>query len=173
MILNRGYIHVYYGTGKGKTTAATGLAARALGAGGRVFLGRFLKGRDSGELDCLSKWDSFHYESFGSEDFIVGTPSTEDHQASRAGFDRAKEALDSGEWDMVILDEILYAVRLGLFTEEELISLLSRKKTCTELVLTGGYTFPELENAADLVTEMREVKHYFRNGVPARKGIED
>jgi cob(I)alamin adenosyltransferase len=173
MILKKGYIQVYTGDGKGKTTAATGLALRMLGRGGKVFLGRFMKGRESGELKGLMLWRGFSCESYGGQNFIFGKPEPTDIDVARHGLSRVGNLLESGIYDLMILDEILGAIAINLFSEAEVLSLLSKKPATTELVLTGRNASPAIIERAHLVTEMQAVKHYYQAGVPARTGIEE
>ena len=173
MVLERGYIQIYTGNGKGKTTASTGIALRMLAAGGKVFLGRFMKSGDSGELSCLSRWDSFSFEHFGGKNFIFGTPKPEDVALAQSGLARAAEVLKGGAYDMVVLDEILNAILFKLIAEDEVLDILPLKAPCTELILTGRNASEALIAKADLVTEMREIKHYYQQGVHSRIGIEE
>lgn len=168
-----GYVQVYTGNGKGKTTAALGLALRAVGAGMRVFFGQFMKCGDYSEIIALRKFgDMVTIRQYGLSGFIT-EPGGEDRTAAGKGLDEAREAVVSGEFGLVILDEACTAVRFGLLTVGDLLDLAERKHGETELVFTGRNAPPALVERADLVTEMREVKHYFHAGVIARKGIEE
>ena len=168
----QGYVHVYTGNGKGKTTAALGLLLRASGAGMKVFLGQFLKRGEYSEHAALPLLPGVTAETFGGERRI-GAPLTEkDAVLARRGLERLREVALSGNWGVVIADEIFVAVHLGLLSESDVLELLEVRHTSTELVLTGRYAFPEILRRADLVTEMKELRHYFSLGVPARKGIE-
>jgi cob(I)alamin adenosyltransferase len=171
-VFDRGRVQVYTGDGKGKTTAAMGLAVRALGAGMRVYFAQFLKHGDYSEKNILQKLDNLVYRQYGLPGFITRKPSEEDMAEAERGVKDAREALESGLYDLVILDEANVACSLGLITPDDIMSLLRLRGDATELVLTGRNAMPELIEAADLVTEMREVKHYFTAGVRARKGIE-
>ncbi len=169
----KGYIQVYTGDGKGKTTAALGLALRAAGAGMRVFIAQFVKGRVYSEDKILARMKGrITFRKYGRRRFIHGKPAPADVAAARRGLKEAEAALLSGRYSLVILDEASIAVRLRLFPASELLRLAAAKPSCVELVITGRYAPPELVRAADLVTEMREVKHYYREGVKARRGIE-
>ncbi len=170
----RRFIQVYTGDGKGKTTAAAGLALRALGAGWRVCLIQFCKAQPSAELEMLQKAGGgrFTLRRFGAGSFIVGEPSDEDRAEARNGLAEAREAVACGAYDLVVLDEINQAVHFKLIGIPELLALLDARPDSVELLLTGRRAAPELLARADLVTEMREVKHYYAQGVGARHGIE-
>ncbi len=168
----RGCVQVYTGDGKGKTTAALGLALRAAGAGLRVFIGQFVKGMEYSELRALERFPEIEVRRYGRECFIDREPEPEDIEAARAGLADAREELLSGRWDIVILDEANIATFFKLFPVEELLALIAERPACVELVITGRRADPRVIEAADLVTEMREVKHYYQCGVPCRKGIE-
>jgi cob(I)alamin adenosyltransferase len=171
-VFAKGCVQVYTGSGKGKTTAAIGLAVRALGAGIRVFFAQFLKAGDYSEIQILRNLDNMTCRQYGVGGFIARTPSNEDIASARLGVGDAIEAMKSGGYGVVILDEANVARNLGLISQEELMSLVRERPPEVELVLTGRGAPPELIAAADLVTEMREIKHYFNAGVKARKGIE-
>ncbi|MBN1593655.1 MAG: cob(I)yrinic acid a,c-diamide adenosyltransferase [Candidatus Coatesbacteria bacterium] len=169
----KGRIQVYTGNGKGKTTAAIGLAIRAAGAGFRVFIAQFLKGSPTSEVASLRRFsDSIELRHFGSEKFIIGKPSDADFAAAREGLKEAREAIASGRYQLVVLDEANVAVHLGLFSVDELISTIAARPAYVEVVVTGRNADHRLIELADLVTEMVEVKHYHREGVEARVGIE-
>jgi len=169
----RGCVQVYTGDGKGKTTAATGLAVRAAGAGLRIFIGQFIKGRDSSEMKLLrERCPEVDIEQFGEGCFIKGKPSSKDIANACNGIKRLKNALASGKYEMVIADEANGALGAGIISLPELLSLLDIRPANVELVITGRNAPPELMERADLVTEMRCIKHYFDSGVQARKGIE-
>lgn len=171
----KGYIQVYTGKGKGKTTAALGVALRAAGHGLKTYIGQFLKGQDYGELHSarkLSQW--IEVEQFGRKGFIHVTedPDTEDIERARSGLKKCQEAMLSGKYAIVILDEINVAMHFHLISEKDVHDLLDEKPEHVEVVLTGRYAPKSLVNRADLVTEMKEVKHYHKKGVQAREGIE-
>jgi len=169
----QGFVHVYTGDGKGKTTAALGLALRAAGAGRRVFIVQFCKGRRSSELVSLERLaDRITIRRFGSADFIGSEPSAVDIDAAREGLAVARDVISGGEYDLVVLDEAAVATRLGLFAVDDLLALLDARPPHVELVITGRDADPRLVARADLVTEMREIAHYFDRGVQAREGIE-
>lgn len=171
---DRGYVQVYTGDGKGKTTAAIGLAVRAAGAGLRVFLAQFIKGRRYSEIAALERFDDLiTVRQYGRGCFIRGKPSQEDIDAAEKGLAEVRQVLAAGERDIVILDEANCAVDCGLFPVEELLALVDAKPDAVELVITGRKAHEKLMDRADLVTEMREVKHFYHQGVKARKGIEE
>jgi cob(I)alamin adenosyltransferase len=175
-MLGTGYTHIYTGPGKGKTSAALGLAFRAAGSGLKSVIIQFMKGLPSGEIEAAARMGGLiTIERYGSERFCrPDDGSFEEHRAhARRGYERAAAVLESGEYSVVILDEIVTAMTFRLVTEEDVIALIERKKDGTELVLTGRGATDGLIRRADLVTEMREIKHYYRDGVPPRKGIED
>ncbi len=170
---DRGCVQVYTGDGKGKTTAALGLALRAAGAGLRVFIAQFLKGRHSSELDALERFgDLIAVRQYGTGRFIRGEPTAEDVEAARSGLREAKDAVFSGDYAVVVLDEVNVAAHLGLFPVDELLALIEARPEPVELVLTGRDAAPSVLARADLVTEMRAVKHYHAAGVQARRGID-
>lgn len=194
-MLEKGYVQVYTGNGKGKTTAAIGLAVRALGAGLRVLFLQFMKSRVYSEHDIMPGISpNLTLETMGKPYFVVeegsvpqeeidkwgegvvvfppGKPPRDYVEIVARGVERAREAVSSGEYDLVVLDEIVVALHFGLVTWEQLRELLASRLDSVELVLTGRGATPELLEAADLVTEMRETRHYYARGVEARKGIE-
>ncbi len=171
--LKRGCVQVYTGDGKGKTTAALGLALRAAGAGLRVFIAQFMKSRDCGELHAFEKLsDQIAIKQYGREGFIHGEPDEEDIRAAREGLEEARLAIQSGDYDLVILDEANVAVHFELFSIDDLLAAIDERPEHVELVITGRKAHPRLIERADLVTEMREVKHYYQDGLSARRGIE-
>ena len=168
-----GQIHVYTGDGKGKTTAALGLAIRAAGAGLNVFIAQFLKKGDYSEIKALKRFsDCIAVEQFGLGRFVKGTPETEDIQAAEMGIQRVETILSEGKHQVVILDEANVAASYGLIKVEQLMALFDRKPDQTELIITGRGASQTIIERADLVTEMKAVKHYFESGVQARIGIE-
>ena len=170
--MNKGYIQIYTGNGKGKTTAALGLSLRAVCAEKKVFFGQFMKGMNYSELDAGKYLPGFDLQQFGTDSFIFEKPGPEDMAAAREGLKRAEEVLLSGEYDIVVLDEVNLAVHYGMFTVAELIAVLDKRDLKVEVVLTGRYAHISLIEKADLVTEMKEIKHYYNDGVMAREGIE-
>ena len=170
-----GYVQVYTGDGKGKTTAALGLALRAAGHGLRTYFGQFLKGQHYGELDAVEKLSPLIcIERFGREGFLHITegPDDEDIRRAREGLRQCRVAMLSGRYDIVVLDEINTAVVLKVLTVEEVLGLLDERPAAVELVLTGRGAPQAVVDRADLVTEMKEIKHYYDKGVKAREGIE-
>ncbi|MCR4442552.1 MAG: cob(I)yrinic acid a,c-diamide adenosyltransferase [Peptococcaceae bacterium] len=192
----KGYVQVYTGNGKGKTTAAIGLAIRALGAGKKVLFLQFMKARAYSEHKVLPGISpNLTLETVGKPFFVVkegsmpeeelakwrekavifppGQPPREYVELINRGMERAAQAVKSGEYDMVVLDELNVALHFGLVDWEKVKDLIEKRAEGVELVLTGRGATPELIEKADLVTEMREVKHYYTRGVEARKGIEN
>ena len=168
-----GYVHVYTGDGKGKTTAAFGLALRAAGHGKHVFVGQFMKGQPCGEIAALANSLLVDVEQFGMPGCLRGHEMNGEHAGlARAGYDRARRALAGGLYDVVVLDEIDVALWFGLLIVADALRIIDERPPQVELVLTGRRAPREIIERADLVTEMHEVKHYFRRGVPARAGIE-
>jgi len=170
---NCGYVHVYTGDGKGKTTAALGLALRAAGSGLRVAIAAFMKNGASGEYTMLGQLDKqIRVEDYGSGCFVHGRPAIGELNRARHGVRCIERLVGSRQFDLVILDEANMAVACGLLKVETLLDLIRCKPAELELVITGRYAHPDVIAAADLVTEMREVKHYYRKGVLARPGID-
>jgi len=170
---DRGYVQVYTGDGKGKSTAAFGLALRAAGAGLRVFIAQFIKSGRYSEIDALEKLaDRITCRQYGRGCWLKGEPAEEDRRLARAGLAEAADHAASGEYQLVVLDEANVAQWFGLFDVEDLLALIDRRHPRTELVFTGRKAHQRLIDRADLVTEMTEVKHYYRHGVLARRGIE-
>lgn len=170
--MEKGYIQVYTGNGKGKTTAALGLSIRALCAGKKVFFGQFVKGMEYSELNVVKYMPDIEIEQFGRGCFIFRNPVQEDIDAAQRGLERCKQILSEGKHDVVVFDEINIALYYHLISLEDVFELLKLKKENTEVILTGRYAPNELIEAADLVTEMKEIKHYYKKGVNARTGIE-
>ena len=171
--MRRGYIQVYTGKGKGKTTAALGLAVRAAGAGLTVFIAQFIKNMKSSEHVLLDELrDRITVRQYG-RGFIMGKkPKPADIKAAQEGYEEVKKILLSEQYDVVVLDEVNVAVHYGLIPVQDLLDLMSEKPKSVELVITGRYADEKVVAAADVVTEMREIKHYWEQGVTARRGIE-
>ena len=169
----KGYVHVYTGNGKGKTTASIGLIVRALGSGLKVYMGQFMKGQKYGELNILEKLGVL-VDRFGTENCIISSEHVSDLDLAKAkeGYKKIEEILLSKKYDLVVLDEICVSVYFNLITKEEILHLIEIKPEETELILTGRYAPKEVIERADLVTEMKEIKHYYNCGVMARDGIE-
>jgi len=172
--LEKGLIQVYTGNGKGKTSAAFGIALRAIGRGLKVYIIQFIKGGfDYGELYMIDKLPNLKLKAFGRGKFITEKPpGNEDIKLAEQALQLAKKVVESGEYDIVILDEINVALNLELISLEKVLELIKSKPKRVELVLTGRYAPNEIIKVADLVTEMKEVKHPFNKGYEARKGIE-
>lgn len=168
----RGYVQVYTGNGKGKTTASFGLALRAAGAGKRVFIGQFVKGMHYSELDIVPKLETIEIRQYGRDCFIKKEPSESDIRCAKEGLAEMAEILKSGKYDVVIMDEANIALFYKLFSFEELKQAVCNRAEGVEVIVTGRYAPQELIDMADLVTEMREIKHYYTKGVEARVGIE-
>jgi len=169
----KGYVQVYTGNGKGKTTAAFGLALRAAGANMKVYIAQFVKGMKYSEINSLAKLQEFiTVKQYGREGFIKRDPDEEDIQAAREGLREVKEITRSGKYQMIILDEANIATSYNLFSVDELLDFIEAKPEEVELVITGRTADPRIIEKADLVTEMKEIKHYYQKGVKARKGIE-
>jgi cob(I)alamin adenosyltransferase len=169
----KGYIHVYTGDGKGKTTAALGLALRAVGAGMRVFIGQFAKGMRYNELTAMSRFsDLITIRQYGRDCFIRKDPDPEDIRLARAGLVEMKEVLVSGDYGLVIMDEANIATYFHLFSVDALLEAVEARHPSVEVVITGRRADPQLVMKAHLVTEMLQIKHYYSEGIEARDGIE-
>jgi cob(I)alamin adenosyltransferase len=171
--MKKGLVQIYTGEGKGKTTAALGLSLRAAGRGLKVFIAQFAKGMLYGELEALKRFSpQITLHQFGRKCFIEDEPTAEDFRLAREGWKEIREVLKRCEFDLLILDEIGIALHYKLISLEEVMDLIRGKPDSVELVLTGRKIPETLYEQADLVTEMREIKHYYNAGVQARKGIE-
>ena len=169
----RGYTQVYTGDGKGKTTAALGLALRAAGAGLKVYFAQFVKGMDYSELKALKKLSEFIVvKQYGRDCFIYRKPKEEDKKLAQEGLKEVREIISSGQYQVVILDEANIATYFGLFSPDDLLDLIRQKPDEIEIIITGRNADPKIIAAADLVTEMKEIKHYYQKGIQAREGIE-
>ena len=171
--LRKGYVQVYTGDGKGKTTAAFGLALRAIGKGLRVVVVQFMKaGPTWGEIRAAEML-GFDVVQVGLDHWVrKGEATDADRRAAGEGFAKARELVVSGAFDLVILDELMTSLSFELIPLDDVLALMREKPSHVELVLTGRGAPDAVVAAADLVTEMRAVKHYFDKGVPAREGIE-
>lgn len=168
-----GYVQVYTGDGKGKTTAALGLALRAVGAGFSVFIAQFVKGMKYSELESISQFkEKISLKQYGTDCFIRNQPTETDRIQAISGLKEVREIIGSGRYELVILDEINIAVYYNLFSVEDVLDLIQTKPSHVELVITGRKAHPDILEKADLITDMREVKHYYQKGVLARIGIE-
>ncbi len=171
--LTAGYVQVYTGDGKGKTTAALGLAVRASGHGLRTYIGQFMKGQRYGELEALRGHPHITVEQYGEVHHIYeDTVTADDVERAQRGLELARVAMLSGQYDILVLDEINVAIWFGLIGTEEVLAFLDGRPADVEVVLTGRRAPEELIKRADLVTEMVMVKHYYEQGVKARRGIE-
>lgn len=171
--LSEGYVHVYTGDGKGKTTAAIGLAIRTAGAGLKVLFAQFIKGAVYSEITAMKMLgENITVRQYGRGRFIKGEPCQEDVDAAERGLAEVKQALADGGYDVVVLDEANIAVQFNLFGIDKLVELIACKPPNVELIVTGRYAHPFLLDCADVVTEMKEVKHYYQKGIMARVGIE-
>lgn len=175
-----GLVQVFYGNGKGKTTAALGTALRACGNGYNVHLVQFMKNGASsleeqipGEIKALEKFPTFSYKRFGAGKWIEKAPEKEHIDAALAALNHLKESLANPEYEIIIADEILYAIQLNVLTQESIIEVIKNKPKNKELILTGSHKpLPEIFELADLVTEIKKIKHPYDKGIIARKGIE-
>lgn len=173
MHLSNGYLQLYTGNGKGKTTAALGLTLRAAGAGLRIWFAQFIKSGCYSEIAALQRFgDTVSVHQYGDGAFIPHHPTHLQIAQAQAGLSETAAALRSGDYDVVILDEANAAVSVGLFSIQALLQALTERHAHTEAVVTGRDAHPQLLQLADLVTEMREVKHYYNDGCGARIGIE-
>jgi cob(I)alamin adenosyltransferase len=171
--LEEGLVQVYTGNGKGKTSAAFGLALRAIGRGLKVYMIQFIKGGfDYGELYAVEKLPNFDLKAFGRGEFIRTEPSKEDIRLAEEALKLAEKVLHGGEYDIVILDEINVALNLKLINLDDVLKLIENKPKRVEIVLTGRNAPEKIIEVADLVTELKEIKHPFSKGHKARKGIE-
>jgi cob(I)alamin adenosyltransferase len=173
--LEKGFIQVYTGNGKGKTTAAIGQAVRAAGAGMRTYFIQFMKEYPYSEIEALKKFqDSILVEQFCGDDFVLNKelPLQTEIDRAKEGLNKAKSMMLSGDYDLIVLDEVLVSIYFKLLTVEDLLNVIECKPLTVELILTGRYCPQEIIDKADLVTEMKEVKHYYTKGITSRKGIE-
>ena len=173
MSLEKGFIHIYTGNGKGKTTAAIGLGIRATGGGLKVYMIQFMKGRRYSEIDAIENMKNFTVVQFGRDEFVSKeNPEQIDIDLARKGFEHSKEIIKNGEHDLIILDEINVAVDFKLIPLKDVLKLMDEKPEKVELVLTGRYSHPDMVKQADLVSEILEIKHPYQNGIQSRKGID-
>jgi len=167
-------VQVYFGRGKGKTTAALGQGLRATGHGFKVYMIQFMKGDTKyGEIDAIEKIPNFEVKQFGTTD-LIEIPGEIDLEEGKKAIEFAKKVVYSDEYDIVILDEIGVAIQMGVINIDEVMELIEKKPKKVELVLTGGHPIhPKLRERADLLTEMKMIKHYYSSrGIKARFGIE-
>ncbi len=169
----KGLVMVYTGDGKGKTTASLGLALRAVGHGAKVVMIQFLKGRTYGELKAANNIPNFEIIMAGRDVFVnKEDPEEIDVQMAKDAFSKAGQLINSGEYDLVILDEINIALDYNLVDINELLILIENRPSNVDLVLTGRYAPKDVIDISDLVSEVKEVKHHYQKGVQARPGIE-
>lgn len=166
-------IQIYTGNGKGKTTAALGLIARALGREKKICLIQFMKNNfEYGEIKFLSKQNNLDIFQFGTDQLIdPNNPAKIDFEEAEKAFQKCREVIASNEYDIIVIDEINVAVSWKLLPLEKQLELVEIE-TAAEIIMTGRYADEKVIQKADLVTEMKEIKHYFNDGTPARKGIE-
>ncbi len=172
----KGYIQVYTGNGKGKTTAALGLALRAAGNGMKTYIAQFMKQSEYSEITSINKYLKGHIkiEQFGLPGFhSTGTaPSKEEKECAMRGVEAVKKAISSGMYNIIILDEVNVLLHFKIIEKKYILEIIENKPGNMELVLTGRYAPDEIMEKADLITEMKEIKHYYTKNVQARKGIE-
>lgn len=172
--MEKGYVQVYTGNGKGKTTAALGLSLRAAGAGLSVYIAQFLKKGDYSELKALERFsDEITIEQFGAGGYIVGEPKPEDLAAGQKALTAIRAALKSGAYDIVIMEEAGVAEKFNIISADDILEIIAAKPENVELVITGRGVSQKIMDAADLITEMKEIRHYYQKGVLARPGIEN
>lgn len=170
--MSEGYVQVYTGNGKGKTTAAIGLAVRAACAGKNVYIGQFIKGMKYNEVKVQDYMPNIKIEQYGEDCFIEKDPTEEDIKRAKEGLKKIEQIILSNKYDVIILDELTIALFYNLITAKEVIDVLDKRNKDIEVIVTGRYAPKELLDYADLVTEMKEVKHYYYKGVLSRDGID-
>ena len=174
--MKKGYIQIYTGNGKGKTTAAIGQAVRAAGTGLKTYIAQFMKEDfPYSERESLKKLSEFiKLDQFAGDAFVYKGeyPPRDEVDKAEKGIKIVLESMLSGDYDIIILDEVLVSVYFGLLTPDRVMDVLKNKPDGVELILTGRYCQPEFLNLADLVTIMKEEKHYYQKGISVRKGIE-
>lgn len=171
--MNKGLIHIYTGSGKGKTTAALGLGLRAVGAGFKIHMIQFMKGRRYCEINSLEKLSGFSVSQHGRDEFVNReNPEQIDIDLAQEGFQFAKKIINDNIYDIIILDEINVAVDFKLIDLDEVLKLMDTKPEPLELIMTGRYAHPSMIQKGDLVTEMLEIKHPYQKGIKSRKGID-
>ncbi len=170
--MKRSFVHVYTGNGKGKTTTALGLSVRTALSGKKVFFAQFVKGMEYSELKVSQYIKNIEIRQFGRECFIYEQPTEEDIQAANEGMDVCEKILKDVEYDLVVLDELNIALYYKLIPLERAVKAVKERTPSIEVAITGRYAPEEIIGTADLVTEMKEIKHYYNQGVQARKGIE-
>ncbi|MEY8001351.1 cob(I)yrinic acid a,c-diamide adenosyltransferase [Clostridium sp. Mt-5] len=173
-IARHGLVMVVTGNGKGKTTSAFGQALRAIGHGYKVFIIQFMKGRKYGEIIAAEKYlPDLTIVQCGLDSFVMkDNPAPVDIDLAQQGFEKAKEAVKSKEYNLVILDEINVAVNFNLISEQDVIDLIKQKPPELNLLLTGRYASDKIEEIADMVSDITEVKHHYNAGIKGQAGIE-
>lgn len=170
--MEKGYVHIYTGNGKGKTTAALGLSLRAVCAGKKVFFGQFVKSMKYSEVKSMNLISNIKFEQYGRDCFIYNTPAEDDIRLAKIGLEKVEAILKEGKYDVVVLDELSIALYYKLFNMKKVIDIINNRAPHVEVIITGRYAPNELIEMADLVTEMKEVKHYYTKGVQNREGID-
>lgn len=173
-LTKQGLVMVITGDGKGKTTSAFGQALRAIGHGYRICIIQFMKGRAYGEVMAIEKYlPDIDLYQYGLDSFVMRDhPAPVDIELAHQGVEKAKEVITSGRYDMVILDEINVVLDFKLVPEDEVLALVKSKPPEVDLILTGRYATPKLQDIADMVSEVREIKHHYNAGVKNQTGIE-
>ncbi|MCT4600200.1 MAG: cob(I)yrinic acid a,c-diamide adenosyltransferase [Marinifilaceae bacterium] len=169
---NKGYIHIYTGNGKGKTTAAFGLALRAACSGKSVYIGQFVKDMKYNETKIVEYIDNISIEQLGDGCFIFNEPTKESIRLAQEGLKKCADYIINGKYDLIILDELCIAIHFKLIDSKQVIDILKKRNPLCEIVITGRYAQKNLIDCADLVTEMKEIKHYFHKGILSRNGID-
>jgi cob(I)alamin adenosyltransferase len=173
--LKKGYVQIYTGNGKGKTTAALGQALRGAGFGLKSYIFQFMKEYPYSELNSLKfLYDFIKIEQFGNDDFVSrgSLPNKSEIDKIKLGMNIAQQIMLGKEHDIIILDEICVCIYFKLISSGDVLDFISKKPASVELILTGRYCPPEIIEKGDIVTEMKEIKHYYSKGVASRKGIE-
>jgi len=170
----QGLVQVYTGNGKGKTSAALGLGLRAAGHGFEVYMIQFMKGQiNYGELEAVKRIPNFTIQQFGRPDFVdKSNPDPQDIKLAQDALDHARKIIEVGSVDFLILDEVNVAIEFGLITDKEVIALINSRPPHMEFILTGRYAPLSIIEIADLVSEVKEIKHPYQKGIAARKGVE-
>ncbi len=169
-----GQIHLYTGNGKGKTTAALGLAFRAAAYGYKTYIGQFMKGQVYGEIEMARSLEWLTVEQFGSNTLVhvKHPPDQKNICLAKEGLDKSMRAMHSGDYDIIVLDEICVAHYYNLIELSDILEFIKQKPDNIELILTGRYADKEINDYVDLITNMEEVKHYYNKGIESREGIE-
>lgn len=170
--MEKGYVHVYTGNGKGKSTAAFGLAVRAAMSGKSVYIGQFVKDMKYSETRITNFIKNIRIEQLGEGCFIYNAPEASDRLAAQKALSHCADILKEGSYDVVVLDEIHIALYYKLIEVDAVLEALENRATHVEVILTGRYAPDALIEKADLVTEMLEIKHYYKQGVLSREGID-